>query len=466
MANNLRVDTIQDINGKVIYSQTSNSAQIGDSSLSGTSITLPQRYPTPPADYSDSTSAPTRVYPHTDGHFYMEGSAVNSAQVGGDVDYFTFRVGSLPITELYLSYYSSVDTVGFFAIQQGSQWTAGQNPSLMLNYAHIGPTTTKPQGSNLISGYTLQPNTDYTVWVQQTGSNIMYWAISTNSAYQGRDNSEKYTFQNLTVTNKLTTSRLRVNTRLQLGNNTRAVLDLGAATDAILVPRGTEAQRSSSTENGQIRYNTETQKLEGYYASKWQSFNFITPAADPGNGGGFSVAQGADSTNINGYTNTGMTQYISPWYLSAGGNGAPLNYTCSGSSSNFAFHTGHNGNSTQWPFYFAIRVTSAEFGKVLNQIQWYKHSNACGNVDVWGSNQSITSANYNVTSNYTYLGRVNMGGFGSAGDCNISTGTFNANSYGYQWYMLQVQDISGSLAYPSVGTLNGWAMYGLRLNKV
>lgn len=271
MANNLRVDTIQDVNGKVIYSQTSNSAQIGDSSVSGTSLTLPQRYPTPPTDHSNDPLVPTRVLAHTDGHFYMEGSAVNSAQVGGDVDYFTIKVGSQPITSLYLSYYSSVDPVGFFAIQQGSQWTAGQNPALMLTYGHIGPTTTKPQGSNLISGYTLLANTEYTIWVQQTGSNIMYWAISTNPAYQGRVNSEKYTFQNLTVTNKLTTSRVRVNTRLQLGNNTRAVLDLGSATDGIILPNGTTAQRPSSPQNGMIRWNNTESKLETYYESKWQN---------------------------------------------------------------------------------------------------------------------------------------------------------------------------------------------------
>jgi len=466
MANNLKVDTIQNINGKVIYSQTNSSAQIGDATLSGTSFTFPQKYPTPPSDYSGDPLVPTRVYPHTDGHFYIEGTAVNSASVGGDVDYIVIRVGTLPITALYLSLYSSVDTVGFFAIQQGSQWTAGQNIAQMLTYGHIGPTTTKPQGSNLISGYTLLPNTDYTIWVQQTGSNIMSYALSTNPSYQGRDNSEKYQFQNLTVTNRLTTSKLRFNTRLQLGANTRAVMDLGAATDAIILPRGTEAQRPASTENGQIRYNTDTNRIEGYVNNKWSSVNLVTAADDPGNGGGFSIAQGADSNNITGYTSTGMTQLYSSWIVSAGGNGTPLSYTCSGSSTNFAFHTGHNGNASQWPFYFAINVTTAEFGKVLNQIQWLKHSNACGNVDFWGSNQTITSANYNVTSNYTYLGRVNMGGFGSAGDCNVSSGTFNTNNYGYRWYMLQVQDISGSLAYPNVGTLGGWAMYGLRLNKI
>lgn len=187
--------------------------------------------------------------------------------------------------------------------------------------------------------------------------------------------------------------------------------------------------------------------------------------SDSGNGQGYSIAQGAGSTN-GVYTSTSSTNYISSWYLSAGGNGSPLNYTCSGSSSNFAYHTGHNGNSSQWPMYHAIQVSSATYGQVINKIEWYKHSNACGNVDMWGTTRSITSGNFNDTSLYTYLGRVNMGGNGSASDCTVSTGTFNSNSYGYNWILLQVQDISGPLTYPSVGTLNGWAMYGMRLSKV
>ena len=185
---------------------------------------------------------------------------------------------------------------------------------------------------------------------------------------------------------------------------------------------------------------------------------------DPGNGQGYSIAQSASSTN-GVYTSTSSTNYISSWYLSAGGNGTPLNYTCSGSGANFAYHTGHNGNSSQWPMYHAIQVSTNTYGQVINRINWYKHTNACGNVDIWGTTRAITSQNYTDTSLYTYLGRVNMGGYGSAGDCNVSSGTFNSSSYGYNWILLQVQDISGALSYPSVGTLGGWAMYGMQLVK-
>ena len=193
-------------------------------------------------------------------------------------------------------------------------------------------------------------------------------------------------------------------------------------------------------------------------------FSIIIPA-DTGNGAGFSAVQGADSTNATGVTSSAQTNYASSFRVSAGGNGDPLLYSCSGNSANFAFHTGHQ--ISYWPFYFAVKVSAATYGRILNNIQWHKHSNACGNVDLFGSMQDITSLNYSDESKYTYLGRVHMGGGGSAADCNASGGNFNSSSYGYQWYMFKVVDSNSSLlTYPSVGTQNGWAMYGFRLNKV
>ena len=184
---------------------------------------------------------------------------------------------------------------------------------------------------------------------------------------------------------------------------------------------------------------------------------------DPGNGQGWSIGQGAGSAN-GSYTSTSSTNYISSWYNSAGANTATLNYACGGGGS-FAYHTGHSGNSSQWPMYHAIQVSTGTYGQVINKINWYKHSNAIGNVDMWGTTRAITSGNYTDTSLYTYLGRVNMGGAGSAGDCTISTGTFNSSSYGYNWILLKLIDISGPLAYPSVGSLGGWAMFGMQLVK-
>ncbi|MFN3827129.1 MAG: tail fiber domain-containing protein [Micavibrio sp.] len=50
----------------------------------------------------------------------------------------------------------------------------------------------------------------------------------------------------------------------------RSVLDLGAATDSIVMPSGTTAQRPGAPVEGMIRYNAERSRFEGYQAGQWQ----------------------------------------------------------------------------------------------------------------------------------------------------------------------------------------------------
>lgn len=196
------------------------------------------------------------------------------------------------------------------------------------------------------------------------------------------------------------------------------------------------------------------------------SFN-VTPL-DIGSGGGWSISQGADGANSAGYTNTSMTRFNSSFIIAAGVTAPidPLSYGCSGSSANFAFHTGHTVPGW-WPLYYSINVSSGSYGKVLNQLEWKKHINAAGNIDVFGTNQAITSSNFSNESLYTYLGRGNVGGYGSEAECTVKTFNFNPSNYGYKWYMVKVVDnVSTLLTYPNVGSQGGWAMYGFRLNKV
>jgi hypothetical protein len=185
-----------------------------------------------------------------------------------------------------------------------------------------------------------------------------------------------------------------------------------------------------------------------------------------GAGRGFTADEGADSSQVtNWLNNNNFTYNISSFYNSNGAGGTLFTSTYSGSP--FSYHTGHTANSSNWPLYIAIQVSTSPKGKILNALRWIKHNNACGNCDMWGSNLPINPSNYNNTSNYTYLGRVFMGGFGSASDGSISYDYFNPDNLGFQWYLIQVQDIHTSrLPYPSIGTLQGWAMYGLTLEKV
>jgi len=183
--------------------------------------------------------------------------------------------------------------------------------------------------------------------------------------------------------------------------------------------------------------------------------------ADTGAGRGYSIAQGADGSNANGITNTSQTKYLAN-YNQAGVSVDPWNYTNSG----FGYHTGHQ--DPWWPCYSAIQVSSATYGRVCNQFQWYKHTNSCGNIDFYGSNRSITSGNYQDLSLWTHLGRGHAGGPGSGNEDGVMTFNFNGNNYGYRWYMIVIWDAdSTALAWPRVGNnRQGWANDGGRLNKV
>jgi len=120
-------------------------------------------------------------------NIHIHNTVVNSNLISGDKDYVTFTVGTNNITAFYLTKYVGVDLIAFFAIQEGDAWTAGQNVNLMLTYGHLGSGGQMPVGTNILAGNPLRPgavtlsaNTTYTVWIQQTGSNMTEYALSTN----------------------------------------------------------------------------------------------------------------------------------------------------------------------------------------------------------------------------------------------------------------------------------------------
>ena len=126
-------------------------------------------------EYSSDANAPTPVGA-ANGEFHFEGEVS-----GSDVDYVTFTTGA-EVTALYLTYYESVDNVAFFAIMPGATWTAGQNTSLMTAFGHIGPSDVT---TNVLGSATLAANTQYTLWVQQTGSDATKYVLSTDPSYLG-----------------------------------------------------------------------------------------------------------------------------------------------------------------------------------------------------------------------------------------------------------------------------------------
>jgi len=190
-----------------------------------------------------------------------------------------------------------------------------------------------------------------------------------------------------------------------------------------------------------------------------RSFSFLVERGVESGGGLGYLSQFADKTVANNITNTGMTLYYAN--AQAASPNSPTNWL-NYSYGNFAIHTGHDGVK---PTYLCFNLTGGT-PRALNRFRWVKHANACGNIDFYGSNQNITSGNYQTIGNWTYLGRGHMGGSGSEGDGTVKTAAFNSSRYGYRWYMVLVRDIGGSLAYPSEGNMGGYAMYGATFDYV
>jgi hypothetical protein len=113
--------------------------------------------------------------------------------VSTDKDYVSFTTGSSPISAIYLTKYVSTDTKAFFAIQVGTAWTVGNDTTQMVTLGHLGPGTAGlGVGDNILAGNVLAPtpvilaaNTTYTMWIQQTGTSLTEYVLSTNPSYLG-----------------------------------------------------------------------------------------------------------------------------------------------------------------------------------------------------------------------------------------------------------------------------------------
>jgi hypothetical protein len=134
-------------------------------------------------------------------NFRIHGS-VGGVDTGVDPDYVTFTTGSQPITAIYLTKYVSADARGFFAIQEGNQWTIPQDQVTpeMVAYGHFGRAGIVVGGNILGSFGPLLPNTTYTLWAQQIGLAVTEYVFATNSNDTGGNTPSFYSRNPLTPT--------------------------------------------------------------------------------------------------------------------------------------------------------------------------------------------------------------------------------------------------------------------------
>ena len=126
-----------------------------------------------------------------------------------------------------------------------------------------------------------------------------------------------------TMTRQMT---MRYNGRIAMGNNIEpdCHLDMGSVTTAIRVPNGTTAERPTATGTaGQLRYNTETSRLEFSDGAKWDNLGtvgqIITTSGDVS-----STSSGKKTVEFRSsgtFTNTGTAQVAEVFVIGGGGGG-------------------------------------------------------------------------------------------------------------------------------------------------
>lgn len=232
------------------------------------------------------------------------------------------------------------------------------------------------------------------------------------------------------------------------------------ATQHILLPAGTTAERPASPAVGMIRYNTTLTQYEYYGATGWNGMNQdLTP---------FTQVNITSMTHsVVGTAAPNGLQGSSP---GAGGYPAGASISVSGYTGTFSSHGCHAGVSA-YPQYWAVYLGSR---KAVNRLVTSIHTNSWGYFELAGSNDSGSGTNFATNGTWANLSfsnsnnsnsNQNMGGNTSGYGDNTQL-TFNySNNTGYLAYRIKI--IDSSRPSQSVGTqYQGSAGYFWRLDRV
>src|SRR5210317_919388 len=119
-----------------------------------------------------------------------------------------------------------------------------------------------------------------------------------------------------------------------------ASLDIGDKTDAIIIPKGTTAQRPSSPANGMIRFNTTENKIEIYNGVGWGFIETTIQAT-----GGTVTTDGLDK--IHTFTSSGTFQVTAgtgtiEYLIVAGGAGGAENHGGGGGAGGLIYSSSYS----------------------------------------------------------------------------------------------------------------------------
>ncbi|HEY8191493.1 MAG TPA: hypothetical protein VIG74_03635, partial [Alphaproteobacteria bacterium] len=221
-----------------------------------------------------------------DGDLLLTGTYTGTASVpvsGGGVRMFfdtqkaSFRVGRVPGTEW------DNGNIGDYSTAMGYSTTASGEGGTAL-----GSTTLASGWVSTAMGYTTVAAGDYSnafgnqVNISATGDASAAFGLTTTAPATDPIVSGAQSFA-LFMGNHSAVNFAAANTVGFFGGklvidpavpatqlSARSVLDVGAATDAIVFPSGTTGQRPGSPVNGMMRYNSGSGKFEAYQAGAWQ----------------------------------------------------------------------------------------------------------------------------------------------------------------------------------------------------
>jgi hypothetical protein len=94
------------------------------------------------------------------------------------------------------------------------------------------------------------------------------------------------------------------NSRVGVGTASPATAFHVSATDAIRIPSGTDAQRPGTPANGDIRYNTDQTRIEGYSNGAWANLSTGSALLDQDTNTGIDVERDSDQNEIHFFTET------------------------------------------------------------------------------------------------------------------------------------------------------------------
>lgn len=218
-----------------------------------------------------------------------------------------------------------------------------------------------------------------------------------------------------TMTRQMT---LRYDGKIAMGNNLEpdCHLDMSDVTTAIRVPNGTTAERPSTAGTaGQLRYNTDTTKLEYSNGTNWNNLGAVGQI-ETTSGDATSTSGGKRTVEFRSsgtFTNTGSAQVAEIFVIGGGGGGG-------GGGAN----SGSTGGGGGGMVYGSVEVPAGSFSVTVG-------GGGTGAIANGSNNGSAPAAGSGVTSSVTING-VTFQATGGGGAPATSSGNGGGSSYSVQ----------------------------------